>query len=134
MSYDVYEVPFYHTGNMVFAERNGRTVCVGFKSDDTGRTYSIQKLQPETFLYINDLFNSGDLAVDGNHYVEDVTIVHEVSGDCTSDHYGETCEVSNQHFDGKPISDFQLSDDFLMAIDDVIYNEFIQRDDYDEGY
>ena len=129
MIYDVYEVPFYHNGNMVFEERNGRTVCTGFKSDETGRTYAIKRLEPEAFMYINDLFSSGDLAVDGNHYVEDVTIVHEVSGDCTADQFGESCEVSNQHFDGKPISDYEMSADFLMAIDDVIYQEFVQRDE-----
>ena len=116
-------------GNMVFAERDHGWVCTGFKSDETGRTYPIKRLEPEAFMYINDLFNSGDLALNGNHYVEDVTIVHEISGDCTADRDGESCEVSNQHFDGKPVSDYDLSADFQMAIDDVIYNEFIQRDE-----
>ena len=129
MSYDVYEVPFYHTGEVVFEERHGRMACTGFKSAETGRTYSLRRIEPEAFLYLNELFNSGDISVEGNHYVEDVTIVHEISGDCTADRFGETCEVSEQHFDGKPISDYQLSDDFLMAIDDVIYNEFVQRDE-----
>lgn len=124
--YDVYEVPFYHNGHMVFTEQNGRTVCTGFKSEETGRTYKINKLQPETFMYINDLFNSGDLAVDGNHYIEDVTIVHEVSGDVVQDCNGETCEVTDEYFDGKPISDYQMSSAFIMAIDEVIYQEFMR--------
>lgn len=121
----VYEVPMYHNGHMVFIKRDHGTVCVGFKSEETGRVYPISRLEPEAFMMINDLFDSGDLAVKGNHYVEDVTIVHEISGDCTADPYGDDCEVVNQHFDGKPVSDYQMSDDFLMAIDDTIYHEFL---------
>jgi hypothetical protein len=120
--YDVYEVPFYHNGVVVF--KDGK--CVGFKSEGTGRTYPLKRWEPETFLHINDLFNSGDLAIDGNHYVEDVTIVHEISGDVVQDFDGETCEVAEQHFDGKPISDYKLTADFMMAIDEVIYQEFMQ--------
>ena len=116
--YDVYEVPFYHNGEVVFKERNGRMVCVGFKSEDTGRTYSLQRIEPEAFLYINDLFNSGDLEVDGNHYVEDVTITHEVSGDVDSDGYATAC-----WFDGKPVSDYQMTRAFRDAIEDVVEQE-----------
>ena len=128
MQYDVYDCPFYHNGEVVFKpDAIGKLRCVGFKSNETGRTYPIKRLEPEAFMLINDLFNSGDLSVDGNHYVEDVTIVHEVSGECSYDAYGETVEVGDTWFDGKPTSDFEMSDDFIMAIDDLVYHKFLSE-------
>lgn len=130
MMYDVYEVPMYHSGTF---NRGGEFNRVrSFTSEQTGKTYPIKRLEPETIMDLLMLLeHDSDFAE--HLYMEDVTIVHEVSGDLRFDRDGQLDEVCNQHLDGKPISTEypNLSNDFHVAIDDVIAEEYVNGSAFD---
>ena len=124
MMYDVYEVPMYHNGTFV---RGGEfNKIVGFRSENTGKVYRLARLEPESLMDLDYLW-ANDSDFREHLYAEDITIVHEISGDVRFDRDGIADEIVNQHLDGKPISTEypNLTDDFHLAIDDVIAQEYM---------
>lgn len=124
MMYDVYEVPMYHNGTF---NRGGQfNKVVSFTSEQTGKTYPIRRIEPEDLMMVDALYRE-DSDFREHLYIEDITIVHEVSGDVRFDRDGTADEVCNQHLDGKPIATEypNLSADFELAIDDVIAQEYM---------
>ena len=121
MNYTAYEVPMYHSG--VCVRENGSLVA--FISEQTGVRYPIIMLEPESLEFIADLY-ANDSDFRDHLYLEDITIVHEVSGDIDVDNLGETFEIDNQKLDGLPLSRYPaLTDDFHIAIDDTIAQEYM---------
>ena len=123
MNYDVYEVPMYHSGTF---NRGGEFNRIqSFTSEQTGKTYPLKRLEPESFLDLEYLIaNDADLLE--HLYAEDMTIVHEVSGDVRFDRDGTADEIVNQKLDGLPLSRYpNLTDDFHIAIDDTIAQEYM---------
>ena len=116
MSYDIYEVPFYHNGT--FNRGGPFNKVVTFTSEQTGRTYPIRRLEPESLEFATELY-ANDSDFREHLYIEDVTITHEISGDVDRDGFCRSAWL-----DGKPLRDFpELSADFKLAICDVVEQE-----------
>ena len=120
--YDIYEVPFYHNGTFV---KNDTGHITGFRSENTGRLYKIKRVEPESLEYIAAL-HAEDSDFREHLYAEDITIVHEVSGDVDSDGY-----CKDVWLDGKHSTDYQLSACFKLALEDVVEQEYINGRDFD---
>lgn len=116
MSYDIYEVPMYHNGTF---NRGGQfNKVISFTSEQTGRTYPIRRLEPESLMFAMELYEN-DSDFRDHLYVEDMTITHEISGDVDSEGFAKACWL-----DGKPLSTYQqLSADFKLAIEDTVEQE-----------
>ena len=120
--YDVYEVPMYHNGTF---EKNEVGYITGFRSENTGRLYKIKRVAPESQEYVVALHHE-DSDFREHLYAEDIVITHEISGDVDSEGY---CKAA--WLDGKPLSDYQLTGDFKLAIEDTIEQEHMNGRDFD---
>ena len=113
--YDIYEVPMYHDGTF---NRGGEfNRIVSFTSEQTGRTYPLKRLEPESYLEFDYLMRHNPDFLK-HLYAENMTIVHEISGDVDDEGF---CTAA--WLDGKPLSDYKLSDDFRLSINDVVEQE-----------
>jgi len=113
--YDIYEVPMYHDGT--FNRGGNFNRIVSFTSEQTGRTYPIKRLEPESLMEVTAL-HTNSAKFRKTLRAESMTITHEISGDVDNEGF---CEAA--WLDGKPLSDFELSDDFRLAIHDVVEQE-----------
>lgn len=115
------EVPMYHNGT--FVKNEVGKICA-FVSEQTGERYPINRIEPEDQVMVAELyFEDSDFR--DSLYIEDITIVHEVSGDVRFDRDGTADEIVNQELDGKPVSQYPLTADFELAIDDTIAQEYM---------
>jgi len=113
--YNIYEVPMYHDGTF---NRGGNTGgIVSFTSEQTGRTYPIKRLEPESFIELEALCANSE-KFRKTLRAEFMTITHEISGDVDGEGF---CTAA--WLDGKPLSDFDLSDDFRLSIHGVVEQE-----------
>ena len=113
--YDIYEVPMYHDGTF---NRGGEfNRIVSFTSEQTGRTYPIKRLEPESLMEVTAL-HTNSAKFRETLRAEFMTITHEISGDVNGDGF---CTAA--WLDGKPLANFKLSDDFRLSINDVVEQE-----------
>lgn len=126
MSYDIYEVPMYHNGTF---EKNEVGYITGFRSENTGQLYKIKRLEQESLMDVTMLYeNDSDFR---NHlYAEDMIITHEISGDVylSGDNQG-FCKAA--WLDGKPLSQYDLTADFKLAIEDTVEQEHMNGSAFD---
>ena len=113
--YEIYEVPMYHDGTF---NRGGEfNSIVSFTSEQTGRTYPMKRLEPESLLEVYALHDNSE-KFRKTLRAEFMTITHEISGDVDEEGF---CTAA--WLDGKPLSDYKLSDDFRLSINDVVEQE-----------
>ena len=118
--YDVYEVPMYHNGTFAKNPESGKIVA--FISENTGRRYPLKRLEPESMIDVSLLWEH-DSDFREHLYAEDMVITHEISGDVDEDGF---CEAA--WLDGKPLSDYQLTADFVLSIEDTIVQEYMNEE------